>query len=67
MRGAKRMSDVAIPHLRQLANKLSLVGKQWTGDEIQVLLRTGVTTEAGLLLLRGTCAFRCRLRRRSEG
>jgi len=48
--GSEAVSDVEIPHLRQLANKLS--GVVVEGDEIQIPLRTGVRPK-GLVVLRG--------------
>src|SRR5882757_1403493 len=50
-RGAnEEISEIEIPHLRQLATNLSAINCQ--ADEIQVPLRTGVRPK-GLLLLRG--------------
>jgi two-component system sensor histidine kinase KdpD len=49
--GGEEVSDVEIPHLRQLATALSSVND--APDEIQVPLRTGVRPR-GVLLLRGT-------------
>jgi two-component system sensor histidine kinase KdpD len=50
-RGAsEEVSEIEIPHLRQLATTLSAVSNQ--ADEIQVPLHTGVRPK-GLLLLRG--------------
>jgi two-component system, OmpR family, sensor histidine kinase KdpD len=48
--GNDRVSEVELPHLRQLAT--SLTSSKVDGDEIQVPLRTGVRPK-GLLLLRG--------------
>ena len=47
---SEEISEIEIPHLRQLATSVSGVNIQT--DEIQVLLRTGVRPK-GLLLLRG--------------
>jgi two-component system sensor histidine kinase KdpD len=46
----EEVSEIEIPHLRQLATTLSAVDNQ--ADEVQVPLRTGVRPK-GLLLLRG--------------
>jgi two-component system sensor histidine kinase KdpD len=48
--GTDEVSDIEIPHLRQLATSLSAVNNEV--DEIQVPLRSGVRPK-GLLLLRG--------------
>jgi len=48
--GSEAVSDVEIPHLRQLANKLN--GVVMEGEEIQIPLRTGVRPK-GLVVLRG--------------
>ncbi len=48
--GSGAVSEVEIPHLRQLAN--SLPGARGDGDEMQVPIRTGVRPR-GLLMLRG--------------
>jgi two-component system sensor histidine kinase KdpD len=48
--GSEAVSEVEIPHLRQLANKLSGVVRE--GEEIQIPLRTGVRPK-GLVVLRG--------------
>jgi two-component system sensor histidine kinase KdpD len=48
---SEEISEIEIPHLRQLATTLSDIKNQT--DEIQVPLRTGVRPK-GLLLLRGT-------------
>jgi two-component system sensor histidine kinase KdpD len=48
--GTDEVSDIEIPHLRQLATTLSAANRE--ADEIQVPLRTGVRPR-GLLVLRG--------------
>jgi len=48
--GAKVVSDIEIPHLRELSNRLSAVNVEQ--DEVQIPLRSGVRPR-GLLLLRG--------------
>ena len=48
--GSGTVTEVEIPHLRQLAN--TLPGARGDGDEMQVPIRTGVRPK-GLLLLRG--------------
>ena len=48
--GTKRVSEIELPHLRQLAT--SLGGVTEDGDELQVPIHTGVRPK-GLLILRG--------------
>jgi len=48
--GSKRVSEIELPHLRQLA--ISLTGVAEEGDELQIPIHTGVRPK-GLLILRG--------------
>lgn len=48
--GATRVSEVELPHLRQLAGSLGSLTED--GDELQIPIRTGVRPK-GLLILRG--------------
>jgi two-component system sensor histidine kinase KdpD len=48
--GAKRVSEIELPHLHQLAS--SLTGVTHDGDELQIPIHTGVRPK-GLLILRG--------------
>jgi two-component system sensor histidine kinase KdpD len=48
--GTKRVSEIELPHLRQLASSLSGVARD--GDELQIPINTGVRPK-GLLILRG--------------
>jgi two-component system sensor histidine kinase KdpD len=48
--GAKRVSEIELPHLHQLASSLSGVTED--GDEMQIPIHTGVRPK-GLLILRG--------------
>jgi two-component system sensor histidine kinase KdpD len=48
--GTKRVSEIELPHLRQLA--MSLSGVTEDGDELQLPIHTGVRPK-GLLILRG--------------
>ena len=49
--GSKRVSEIELPHLHQLA--ISLAGVTEEGDELQIPIHTGVRPK-GLLILRGT-------------
>jgi two-component system sensor histidine kinase KdpD len=48
--GSKRVSEIELPHLRQLT--ISLAGVVEEGDELQIPIHTGVRPK-GLLILRG--------------